>query len=103
MLLTAAESGEPNAEKRAVDLLKTAISLDPSLAESHYQLGSVFLRKGETEKAVKYLESALRIDPGNSKAHLALGSALRREGREADGAREIDLFEQLKARERLKR
>jgi tetratricopeptide (TPR) repeat protein len=100
MLLTMAESGDPAVEKRAIGLFKTAISLNPSLAESQYQLGSLFLRKGQTEKAVKYLESALGIEPGNSKAHFALGCAFRREGRESDSAREFDLFEKSKARER---
>jgi tetratricopeptide (TPR) repeat protein len=48
MLLKRAENGYAPAETRAVSLLKQACTLDSSLAEPHYQLGSLWLKKGRS-------------------------------------------------------
>ncbi len=79
--------------------MKTALSLDPSLAEPHYYLGNLALTKGRLDEAVQQLETAIRLDPDSSKAHFALSRALRQQGRPEESARELGIYNELKAAE----
>lgn len=99
MLLKLAEAGDGAAESRAIALLKTAISLDPTLAEPHYQLGNLWLRENRTAEALQELEAAAKLDPNDAKAHYALSRAFRHLGRNDQAARELEVYEQLKPQE----
>jgi cytochrome c-type biogenesis protein CcmH/NrfG len=79
--------------------MKTALSLDPSLAEPHYYLGNLALTNGKLDEAVQQLEAATKLDPSSSKAHFALSRALRQQGKEEESARELDIYKQLKMAE----
>ena len=68
MLLKTADQGDASTESRAVALLKRAIALDSSLAEPHYQLGSLALREGRKQEAVQELETASCLGPTISKS-----------------------------------
>lgn len=100
MLLTYRGANGSKIETRAVDLLRKAIALDPSLAEAHYLLGNLDLTKGETGKALPELELAVKLDPKPSSAHYALARAYLRLGRQAEGMEQMRLFQQLKGQEK---
>ena len=85
--------------KRGAELLETALTLDPNLAEPHYHLGNLALAKGDLETALRHLEIAVKLNPASSKSHFALSKALRRQGRAEESAREVRLYQELKTAE----
>jgi Flp pilus assembly protein TadD len=100
-------------QERADALLKKAIELDSSRAESHYQLGILALKRSDLKKsdlkgragaspdplheALEQLEIAARLGLNDSKIHYGLARVYRRLGRESDAAREMRAFQELKA------
>ncbi len=99
MLLWLQGVGDSSGESHAITLLRTALSLDGSLAEPHYQLGKLALRGGRLDEALKELETANRLDPKSSQTHYELALVYRKVGRAADADREIVAFRNLKAAE----
>jgi tetratricopeptide (TPR) repeat protein len=98
-LLRQSETGDAPAEARAEQLLRSALALDPSLPDAHYQLGNLALKKGLMTEAQQHLEQAVKLDAHNGQAHFALSRVYRRLGRKDEGAREIELYEALKGAE----
>jgi tetratricopeptide (TPR) repeat protein len=95
-LLRQSETGDATAAPRAEKLLRSALALDPSLPDAHYQLGSLAFKKGLMTEAQQHLEQAVKLDPRNGQAHFALSRVYRRLGRKEEGAREMKLYETLK-------
>ena len=91
------ENGE--VEAQAVELLRKAESLDPSLAEAHYQLGKLALREGNNREALRQLETAVRLDSKGSKNHYALAQVYRKLNRASDAEHEVRVFQELKEKE----
>jgi tetratricopeptide (TPR) repeat protein len=98
MLQKQAETGQPEAGVHAEKLLRSALALDPSLAEAHYQLGQIALTKGQTPEALADLQSAEKLDPRSAPIHFALANAYRRLNRKADASKELSLYEKLSER-----
>lgn len=98
-LLRQSETGDAPAETRAEQLLRSALALDPSLPEAHYQLGNLALKKGLMIQARQHLEQAVKLDAHNGHAHFALSRVYRRLGRKEEGAHEMELYEELKSAE----
>jgi tetratricopeptide (TPR) repeat protein len=94
-LLKESETGDPLAQARAEELLTSAVKLDPSSVEAHYQLGELALKNGHTAEALRDYETAARLDPQNAKAHFGLSKTYRRLGRTEDASREEKLFQKL--------
>ena len=98
-LLRQSETGDALAEARGEQLLRSALALDPSLPEAHYQLGNLALKKGLMTEAQQHLEQAVKLDARNAQAHFALSRVYRRLGRKQEGAHEMELYENLKSAE----
>lgn len=98
-LLNSPEQRDAKKEARIKTLLKTSEELDDSIAETHYQLGSLAIEENKYDAALKELEIAAREDPELPKAPYALARVYRRIGREEDAARETEIFSKLKAKE----
>ncbi len=61
----------------AVDTLRRALSIDPELAEAHYQIGLLlYVEKGAIDEALTEVEKALELDPTDPSARLILGELL---------------------------
>jgi Flp pilus assembly protein TadD len=99
MLLWGDRSSDAAVESHAVELLRTAVTLDASLAEPHYQLGKLALREEKNREALEELETAVKLDPKSSKNHYALAQVYRRLGRVQDATRQVQLFQSLKSKE----
>jgi tetratricopeptide (TPR) repeat protein len=82
---------------RAARMLQKAITLDPSLAEPRFYLGTVALDKGDAQEALDQLETGVKLDPRSSRMHFALSRALKRTGRIADSEREYAAYTKLKS------
>jgi tetratricopeptide (TPR) repeat protein len=95
MLLKQFEGGDRVAGTRAERLLTSALAIDPSLAEAHYQLGKIGLRKGETSDALSHLQQAAKLDPRNPEIHFALSRAYRRLGRHEEANQQMDVYQKL--------
>jgi tetratricopeptide (TPR) repeat protein len=95
MLLKQSDNGDKGAETRAERLLTSALAIDPSLAEAHYQLGKIRLRKGETSAALSHLQQAAKLDPRNPEIHFALSRAYRRLGRQEEANQQMDVYQKL--------
>ncbi len=57
---------------RAVELLSTAIQLNPDYVLAHNNLGHVYLRIGEYDRAIASYRRALELRPGDAKTSLYL-------------------------------
>ncbi len=98
LLARMAESGSaPPA--RAIQMLESALAIDATLAEAHYQLGSLALAREDAAGALTHLEAAARNGLDDSRLHYAMARALRRTGRLDDAARHMDAFRQRKQAE----
>jgi tetratricopeptide (TPR) repeat protein len=83
--------------EKAVGLLEDAVNLRYGYADALYQLGKIYLEKGETGKAVEQLESAVNADSNKDYIHYQLSIAYRKMSRKEDADRELKLYQKLKA------
>jgi tetratricopeptide (TPR) repeat protein len=94
------DSAPDNAsETRAGVLLKTAVNLDATRAESHFRLGNLALKNEATAEALRQFETAARLAPRESKIQFALARLYRRLDRAGDAATAMRRYEELKAAE----
>ena len=75
MLVKESEAGNATAGIRAHQLLRSSLKLDPSIAQTHYQLGNLALRNRRTMEAVKYLEGGHTRSPKYGST-LCLGASI---------------------------
>ncbi len=66
---------------------REALRLRADLPEAHYNLGSIFHRRGDLAQAERYYREAVRLSPTLAEAQNNLGDVLRRTGRLADAVR----------------
>lgn len=80
----------------AVTNLRTAVELEPTFAEAHYNLGILLMELDQSEQAIEPLEQAKAIDPEVLDYTVALGRAYAATG---DTDRAEPLFLEVVARE----
>ena len=98
LLVKMAEAGAAPFQ-RAAGMFTSALQLDPTLAEAHYQLGNLDLARGDAAAALTRFEAAQRNGLDDARLHYAAARALRRAGREAEADRRFELFRIRKAAE----
>jgi tetratricopeptide (TPR) repeat protein len=99
LLLKEAETGDEGAGTRAEQLLRSAVALDDTLAEAHYQLGELALGRGQAQRALIRLERAAKLNPTSARVHFALSRAYRRLGKNEEAAKQSALYDKLKEQE----
>jgi eukaryotic-like serine/threonine-protein kinase len=77
-------SKDPLYAEKAVAAAQKAASLNPSLAEVHLSLGSVYNATGKGAEAVDELKMALALTPNSDEAYRRLGDAYRAGGRKPE-------------------
>jgi len=70
--------------------LKKAVALDPSNAETLYQLADVTASLGRTQEAIAMMRKALTLEPLNASFHFYTGTFLLALGKYAEGQRETE-------------
>jgi len=64
-----------NLQHKAIEHLRRAIALNPSLANAHIWLGSALLSLGEVDQGISTLETAARLEPDHWEVHQTLARA----------------------------
>jgi tetratricopeptide (TPR) repeat protein len=86
----------------AREMFESAIALDPDHANAQYQLGKMLLDAGQVKPAIEHLEIAARQSPEIDYVHYQLQVAYRKDNRLADADRELEIYKDVKARNRDK-
>jgi tetratricopeptide (TPR) repeat protein len=76
--------------------LKRAVSLDPTLARAHLELGVLLSEQERFAEAIPALIEAARLDPDLAQAHYRLAQAYQRTGQPELAARALETFRRLK-------
>jgi tetratricopeptide (TPR) repeat protein len=84
----------------AARLFEQVIAAHPNHANSQYQIGKILLDRGQLSDAVDHLEVATRLNPQADYMHYQLQIAYRKESRIADADRELDIYRDLKTKQR---
>ncbi len=58
----------------AIAEFRSALQINPHVAEAEYNLGSAYLQKGDAADAVSHFQSALKINPHFEQAQFSLGN-----------------------------
>jgi tetratricopeptide (TPR) repeat protein len=86
----------------AAKIFAEVIEAHPQHANSQYQLGKILLDRGQLPEAIEHLEMAARLSPQTDYMHYQLQIAYRKESRIADADRELDIYKELKAQQRVR-
>ena len=78
-------------------LLRKALTLDPSLAEAHFQLGNLLSDQKKYSESIPQYEEALRSDPDLADAHYRLGQAYVRSGEKERAQEHFQVYQKLRA------
>ena len=81
-------------------LLRKAVALDPQLAKGFLQLGILLSDQRRYKEAIQELQNATRLEPDLAQAHYRLAQVYQRTGQKALAAKELEIFERLKASSR---
>jgi tetratricopeptide (TPR) repeat protein len=84
----------------AARLFEQVVAAHPTHANSQYQIGKILLDRGQVPDAIEHLEVAARLNPQADYMHYQLQIAYRKESRIADADRELDIYKELKAKQR---
>jgi tetratricopeptide (TPR) repeat protein len=87
-------------QSEAIELFRSVIATHPHNGNAQYQLGKLLLDSGKVQEAVMHLEAAARALPQTDYVHYQLQSAYRKESRSADADRELQIYRELKAKNR---
>jgi tetratricopeptide (TPR) repeat protein len=80
-------------------LLKKALTLDPSLAEAHLQLGNLYSDQSKYTESIPEYQQALDRNPDLADAHYRLGQALVRTGDKSRAQEQFQVYQQLRAQQ----
>jgi tetratricopeptide (TPR) repeat protein len=95
------KSGSPSDDdiERGEQLLKTAIRLNPKLADAYFELGRLSEKKGQQNEAVMAYKRAVELSPDQDSYHYRLSLVYRAMGETESAKEEFQTFQRLRAAE----
>jgi len=84
----------------AEPLFREVLQNRPGNGMAQYQLGKILLDRNDVRGATEYLEGAARALPGADYVHYQLQAAYRKAARVEDADRELQIYKELKAKNR---
>jgi tetratricopeptide (TPR) repeat protein len=78
-------------------LLQQSVTLDPSLAEGHLQLGNLYFDQTKYADAIPEYKRAIELNSDLADAHYRLGQAYVRTGEKDRGQEELQVYQRLRA------
>ena len=97
LLVKLAETGQAGAAAQAARMLESALALDATLAEAHYQLGALSLANGDASAAQARFSRAAALGLDDARLHYAWARALRRLNRGSEADEHLAIFQAQKA------
>jgi predicted Zn-dependent protease len=85
---------------RGVQLMREVVAARPDFADARYELGKTLLQQGDVKGALDNLEAAAKLAPEKSHVRYQLGRALLAAGRKTEGDAQLEVYRQLKEKER---
>jgi tetratricopeptide (TPR) repeat protein len=82
--------------KEAENSFLKGLSLDPTLAQGHFELGKLYFQQAAYDRAEKSLEKAIQLDPRLLGAYYQYGLVCMRNGRPERGKTFLNTFHQKK-------
>lgn len=76
--------------------LRSAIALDPALADAHFQLGVVLAEQRRDAQALAEFERAIALEPGFAEAHYRAAQIYQRTGQRDKAEAELAAYDQLR-------
>jgi len=92
-------NGDRTADSQVIAVLQKAISINPSEADPHSELGNFLLTQGKDQQALKELETAAKLDADSSSIRYSLSRAYRRLGRNQEASKAMADYQRLKTKE----
>jgi tetratricopeptide (TPR) repeat protein len=86
----------------ALLLLREVVASRPNHGDARYQLGKTLIEQGDIAGAVENLEAAARAEPQKDYIRYQLSIAYRRASRTTEAERELQLYKELKAANRMR-
>jgi tetratricopeptide (TPR) repeat protein len=86
--------------RQGLQLMREVIAANPDYADARFELGKALLQQGDAKGAIEHLEAAAKISADKSHIHYQLGRAYAAAGRDADAQKSLELYKQLKEKER---
>jgi tetratricopeptide (TPR) repeat protein len=77
-----------NQSDEAIRAFQQALSIVPSSASAHFELGQAFEQRGQTDDAVKEYQETIKLDPNRSAAHVRLAAVYSNQGQHERAAQE---------------
>lgn len=77
--------------RTSITLFEHSLEVTESNVLAHFNLGTEYLKRGDSIRALPHLEAAVRIVPDFADGHANLGATLLQLGRSADAARHLNL------------
>ena len=81
---------------QAAAYYRQSIRLEPSLAEAHFRLGLVHIRKKEDDQAERAFHEAIRLDPQMTSAYYRIALLHFKQGKKAEAEKEMQKFRQIR-------
>jgi tetratricopeptide (TPR) repeat protein len=91
---------EHGKQAEAAELFRSVVASHPENGNANYQLGKILLDGGSVKEAIAHLEVAAHALPQSDYVHYQLQAAYRKDSRIEDADRELQLYKELKARNR---
>jgi tetratricopeptide (TPR) repeat protein len=88
---------QPEDLQRVEALLRRAVSLDAQLTKGFLELGILLSDQQRYDEAIQQLQRATELDPDLAAAHYRLAQAYQRTGQKTLAAKELAVFQRLKA------
>ena len=82
--------------ERVEQVLRSAVALDPSLADAHFQLGIVLAEQHRDAQALAEFERVITLQPGFAEAHYRAAQIYQRSGQRDRAEAELAAYDQLR-------
>jgi tetratricopeptide (TPR) repeat protein len=79
------------------ELFKSALALDPGIAEAHLQLGILYAHQQKDADAIREYEMAIKLQPDLADAHYRLGQAYQRSGESVRAKEHFEIHGRLRS------
>jgi tetratricopeptide (TPR) repeat protein len=83
--------------KQVEALLQSAIALENTMADAHFQLGNLYADQHEYERSIPEYEKAVGLSPKLADAHYRLGTDYMRMGQKDKAQAEFAVYQKLRS------